>query len=130
MVHRRARESQEIRWGMHLATGSSPRLLVEAAGSLWVHTIGDGSVHRIDFGTGKVAATIQAELPLGAGEINASENGVSLSTPYQLQFLHIDASTNSVDTRVTGRQGADDHAVGAGSLWLGGSKIRRVVSPR
>lgn len=113
-----------------IATASSPRLMVDAAGSLWVHTIGDGSVQRIDSETGEIVATIDAELPLGAGEIVARDNGVSLSTPYQLQFLSIDASTNSVVMRVTGRQGADDHAVGAGSLWLGGSKIRRVALPQ
>ena len=113
-----------------IATGSSPRLMVDAAGSLWVHTIGDGAVQRIDSETGEIVATIDADLPLGAGEIVARENGVSLSTPYQLQFLSIDASTNSVVMRVTGRQGAEDHAAGAGSLWLGGSKIRRVVPPQ
>lgn len=113
-----------------IPTASSPRMMVGAAGSLWVHTIGDGSVQRIDGETGEIVATILAELPLGAGEIIANDNGISVSTPYQMQFLSIDASTNSVAMRVTGRQGADDHAVGAGSLWLGGSKIRRVVPPQ
>ncbi len=109
--------------------GGSPRLMVAGAGWLWVHDQADGSVKKIDTETGEIVSTISTELPGGAGEIVYSDEGITLSTPYTVQYLRIDTEMDTVRLMVIGRQGADDHAIGGGSLWLGGSKIRRVKLP-
>ena len=97
-------------------TKAGARFLATGEGAVWVLNQSDGSVSRIDPGSGSVVATIPAKVPGDGGCIATGLGSVWVTMPHT-PVLRIDASSNSITERWTGR-GGDCISVGFGSTWL------------
>ena len=99
-----------------IPVGPKPRFLTVGEGAVWTLNQGDGSISRVDMATRTLAATIEAGLPGGGGEITAGEGSVWV-TMLQIPLTRIDPATNTVVQQFFG-DGGDSVRVGHGSVWL------------
>ena len=84
----------------------------------------DGSVSRIDPGSGNVVATIPAKVPGEGGCIATGLGSVWVTMP-ETPVLRIDPKSNKVIERWTGG-GGDCISVGFGSIWLSNHAVGNV----
>jgi YVTN family beta-propeller protein len=102
--------------------GSELRAIASGEGAVWVASVEDGTIMRIDPATNEVVATI----PVSAGgdgpwDVVAGEGGVWVTVGKQAhpsQVLRIDPATNEVDAHID----VDDAGVlatGLGAVWVG-----------
>ncbi|MFL5823429.1 MAG: hypothetical protein ACJ764_08315, partial [Solirubrobacteraceae bacterium] len=99
-----------------VAVGSEPAGIASGGGSIWVANQGDGTVDRLDPGTG---AQVAAPIRVGNGPIGAAfGNGAGwVVNNIDGTLSRIDAQSNSVTTVPIG-QGPFDVAVGRGQVWV------------
>ena len=99
-----------------IPVGPKPRFLTVGEGGVWTLNQGDGSISRVDPKTNKVAATIEAGVPGGGGEISAGEGSVWVTT-FEYPITRIDPSTNKVAQQFFG-EGGDSIRAGLGWIWV------------
>ncbi len=114
-----------------VSVNDRPRFLASGGGAIWVLTQGDGSVQRVDPATNSVTATIATNAE-GVGDIDVGGGSVwiaTLTTP----LYRIDPGTNRLlggYRAPSGETGMRDAVRwGAGSIWVSGTAIFRIVPP-
>ena len=96
-------------------TRKGARFLATGEGAVWILNQSDGSVSKLDPGSGNVVATIPAKVPGDGGIIVTGLGSVWVSMP-DTPVLRIDPKSNKVIERWTG--GGEGIGVGFGSVWL------------
>jgi streptogramin lyase len=101
--------------GAPIAVGADPRVMTEAAGSVWTANFGDGTVSRVDVATGAVT-TLRVE---------GTPNGIAEAGPaiwvwnFDDAVTRIDPATNEVSGPFpASTAGISALAGGGDSLWL------------
>ena len=91
---------------------------VNAFGSIWVPSCGDGALVRLDPKTWKVTATVAAGVANVAGGLAASADSIWLLTDTKTTLSRIDPEKNEVVAELRLPLGCDNLAFGEGSLWV------------
>jgi streptogramin lyase len=107
---------------------SRPVTLASGEGSVWVREV-DGTVQRIDGGSGKLIATFATDATDGSGDMATGGGFVWISSRKAL--VQIDPQTNSQRHTFDLPAGAAGYPVGYGgaSLWVGGGTVLRIKPP-
>lgn len=106
-----------------------PRAMAVKADSIWITDERDPSVHRIDAITGKVLSTIETGLRFDCVlSIFATEDFVWVDST-GVGAVQIDPRKNEVTRRIDWQGQNWELAYGDGSLWMGGTSVRRVRLP-
>ena len=107
-----------------------PMTLASGEGSVWVREV-DGTLQRIDGGSGKLLATIATDAADSLGDIVVG-GGFVWTNSRTAPLVQIDPQTNSQRSRFGSPPGAFIGyriAYGGDSLWLGGSAVFRIKPP-
>ena len=105
-----------------------PRFLTSDVRSIWVADQ-SGFIQKINGTSGVVEATIATGREEGGGDIDAGGGFVWLSFN-SLPLMQVDAKSNSIVAIFQRKYMGDAVRYGAGSLWISGDDLSRVIAPR
>jgi len=107
-----------------------PRFLTSGDGSIWVVNQGDGTVQRIDGGSNELVATIETGAEGGGGDI-AVDDGFTWVTSHEWPVIKIDTKSNKLVGKFSAPRNelgmGDAIRFGAGSIWISGTSLFRVI---
>lgn len=98
------------------ATGPNPRFFDLGFGAAWVMNQGDGSVTRVDAGSGEAEAIPVTGQRIGGGDLTVGAGGVWLRT--DTTVIRIDPGTRRVTHVIDLPPGSGSAAAVPGSLWI------------
>jgi YVTN family beta-propeller protein len=112
-----------------IKVGEGPRFISAGGGSVWVLNQDDGKVVKIDPSSKKIIATIDAKLAGGGGDITYGEGAVWVTMP-GIPVVKINPETNAVVKQYNGYGMGDAIRAAYGSVWVSGSKLHRIETPK
>lgn len=107
---------KDAEWADSIPTGPSPRFFDVALGAAWVMNQGDGSVTRVDAGSGEAETIPVTGEAIGGGDLTVGAGAVWLRSDSSV--LRIDPRTRAVTHLLELPPGSGSVAAVPGSLWI------------